>query len=107
MRRIRVPRELNTRDYIRRGYCDQCRQDELSIVIHHPPKGRPFTICNRCSESTWVAVGQTNINNWLTTGRVTDYVPRSRQNNTRGKSEGHRSRPEGQRQNRRDRSDKN
>ena len=57
MRRMRVPKSINTKlDYIKRGYCDQCRGEEVSIVVHHPTRGRPFSICNRCSNSTWVAV---------------------------------------------------
>jgi hypothetical protein len=84
MRRIRVPKMINkARDFIRRGYCDQCRQEDLSIVVHHPQRGRPFTICNQCSEFTWVAVGQSNIDNWLTTGRLTEWIPRPRPDNQR------------------------
>ena len=84
MRRIRVPKEVNARrDFIRRGYCEQCRADEVSVVVHHPPRGRPYTICNRCSNSTWVAVGASNINNWMTTGRQTEWVPRTNPDGTR------------------------
>ena len=77
MRRIRVPKAINARrDFIKRGYCDQCRSDGVSIVIHHPLRGRPFTICNRCSHSTWMAVGVVNIEHWMVTGRQTEWVSR-------------------------------
>ena len=90
MRRIRTPKAINTaRDFIRKGYCDQCRQDEQSIVVHHPQRGRPFTVCRRCHEETWIAVGQSNINNWLTTGRVTEWVPRNK-DNRRGRDDNRR-----------------
>ena len=77
MRKIRVPKAINARrDFIRRGYCDQCHSEDVSVVIHHPQRGRPFTICNRCSHPTWAAVGVANVDNWMTTGRQTEWVPR-------------------------------
>ncbi len=76
MRRIRKPKTINADlDYIRFGYCDQCRGENTSIVIHLPPRGRSYSVCNRCSQQTWEAVGAANVSNWFTTGRLTKRVP--------------------------------
>lgn len=89
MRKIRVPKMINSRrDYIKFGYCEQCRSENSSIVIHHPQRGRPYSICCRCSQQTWDAVGAANIENWLQTGRQSEWVsrnPRHKKNENKSK----------------------
>jgi hypothetical protein len=70
--KVRIPRKINSdRDYIRVGNCDKCRAKGTSIVVHHPPKGRSVAICHFCSKDMWLAVGESNKDNWLKGGNVT------------------------------------
>jgi len=84
MRKLREPKNINPRrDFIKRGDCSQCNSADVSVVFHHPQRGRPYTICNRCSHRTWVAVGAANIEHWMKTGRQTEWIPRTNPDGTR------------------------
>ena len=63
------------RDYIRVGTCFKCKRKNLSVVVHHPKNRRPYAICHYCSKDTWLAVGESNKENYLKYGEVTKPNP--------------------------------
>ncbi len=65
------------RDYIRRGSCFKCKRNNVSVVIHHPRGRRSYAICSFCSKETWLAVGESNKENYLKYGEVTKPRPRT------------------------------
>ena len=71
------------RDYIKVGTCGKCKREKMSVVVHHPRGGRPYTICHYCSKDTWDAVGQANKENYLKWGEVTKPRPDRYRNDRR------------------------
>ena len=65
------PRVNPERDYIKVGTCSKCKRENTSVVIHHPYGSRPYSICHYCSKDTWLAVGESNKENYLKFGEVT------------------------------------